>query len=444
MADLRRLTTDAKRLYEALDLLLEQEAVSDSDIDFKEIWFTAKNRPFSLHILSRQNETVARLYLKILSSVVALTDSSEKRIMQIRFIARILASCEHIDVSIKDIVADGMMLSEESIGEFQEIADKDVQQCLLVDLLLMCYLDGQADDAQLDFVAGFMAVLGINEQTTKVIGNIVRGILEQNDSLVFEQGKHFEVSNVYCYLKEIPDGIVVFDLEKAKVIDNEKVIIRGVEFKSNSIIDCITFKAKVIEFEDCVFNKVQGLISKSEHKKIIIKNCIFEDTEVAQTYMILRNAAITNSTFKNIRAYDSSNMPLIALDKCEVSGCKFEGIKLSSNQARYGSRFLHMIDTTFGNCKVNGLETNIKFYESSDYYYRRMIGLYGGRMFECEFSDFKLSDGSILLTLDTSNTTYSDIEINNILCSSYYTRIKTNHLDYGSKYRESNEYIFQL
>lgn len=443
MADLRGLTTDAKRLYEALDFLVEQqETVNDNDIDFKEIWFTAKNRPFTLHILSRKEETVARMYLKILASLVALTTSTEKRTIQIRFIARILASCTNVDVSIKDIITDGIMLSEESISEFQGITEEDVQQCLLVDLLLLCYLDGQPDDAQLNFVAGFMAVLGTKEENVKAIGNVVRGILEQNDSFVFEQGKYFEVSNVYCYLKEIPDSLVMFDLEKAKTVDAEKVILKGVEFKSNSTIDCSKFKASIIEFTNCTFSKVQGLINKSEDKKIIIKNCTFKDSEVEQTYMVLRNATISNSTFKNIRTFNSINSPLIVLDKCEVSECTFEGIKLSSNQDLYGGRFLEMFKTTFGNCKISGLETEFKYTTSNTAYYRRIIGLYGGRMFECEFNDFKLSNSSILVSFNNDITTYSDIQINNISCSNYYVGINEN-LSYGTQQKKLYEEIFK-
>ena len=72
MADLRELTTDAKRLYEALDYLLEkQDNANTDDIDFKEIWFSAKARPFHNHLASTLEDFEARRHLLVLSSLIA-------------------------------------------------------------------------------------------------------------------------------------------------------------------------------------------------------------------------------------------------------------------------------------------------------------------------------------------------------------------------------------
>ena len=93
MADLRELTTDAKRLYEAMDELLEkQDETKSEDIDFKEIWFGAKSRTFQGHIVEKLDEYEADRYLKILSAMTALAEETNRKTIQIRFLARVLAA----------------------------------------------------------------------------------------------------------------------------------------------------------------------------------------------------------------------------------------------------------------------------------------------------------------------------------------------------------------
>ena len=80
MADLRELMTDAKRLYEALeDLTAKQDEIRKDDIDLKEIWQSAKNRPFKNHMLSAQEYSICRRYLGMLSCIVALSDDGKRR-----------------------------------------------------------------------------------------------------------------------------------------------------------------------------------------------------------------------------------------------------------------------------------------------------------------------------------------------------------------------------
>lgn len=225
MADLRKLTTDAKRLYEALDYLLEkQDRANADDIDFKEIWFGAKSRPFEHHCIEQLELEEARSYLLILAGLIALADNADKKKAQIRFLARIIAGYKKEEIQLEDLVNDGLLIQEKNIDELLAIKEESIRTCLLVDLLLMIYLDEIMIDKQTDYVVGTIAFVGINKEKTCAIGNIVKGILEQRDEIVLSQARYIDITGVYCYMQNLPDGILVSDLCKAKDVDTDKII----------------------------------------------------------------------------------------------------------------------------------------------------------------------------------------------------------------------------
>jgi hypothetical protein len=408
MADLRELTTDAKRLYEAMDVLLaKQESEHTDDIDFKELWFSAKARPFQTHVLSTKEELLCKRYLTILAGAAALADNKEKRTIQVRFIARILAACSNCEMDIKELITDGMTLTEKGIDELTELADPEIQTCLLVDLLLLCYIDGDVDEKQLDFAIGWMAMFGLKRETAKAIGCAVKGILEQDDDAVIAQNGFLNVKNLYCYIKNLPDGILVSDIEQAKGIEAEKIIFTGVTWKAIPTIKCDAFKAQVIEFSKCTFDGIQGIVGKN--KKVIIKNCIFKDSEVEQNFMTLKNATILDCRFTNISSLKSQNQHLFQLMDSRVEGCTFENDTITHMGA--GGGLLKAKNCVISQCYFEEITTTL----IGDNYYKNIVVIYGGRIFSCRFDKCELAGSSFLLTV-FENAFFRDIFVQNFKC----------------------------
>ena len=309
MADLRELTTDAKKLYEALDYLLEkQDKANADDIDFKEIWFSAKSRPFEHHCIEQLEPEETRSYLLILAGLIALADDTEKKKVQIRFLARIIAGYKKADFQLRDIVNDGLLLEEKHIDELLEIKIEAIKICLLVDLLLLIFLDEVLIERQMDYAVGTMAFIGIDKERTYAIGNAVKGILEQNDETVMAQAKYIDIVGMYCYMQKSPDGIVVSDLNEARNIVAKKIIFTGLYFEATPTIVLDEYGADVIEFSNCEFKSLQGLVCKT--KRVILKNCTFLGCEAEENMFILRNAEIMGCKFEGIKTYDTKKKHL--------------------------------------------------------------------------------------------------------------------------------------
>lgn len=409
MADLRELTTDAKRLYEALDYLLgkQEESNNVEDIDFKEIWFSAKARPFEQHNIGKLEEFEAKRYLLALSGLIALGDTLEKRVIQVRFMARVLASYKKAQYDLKEIINGGLLIEEKNIDELQEIMNGEINTSLVVDLLLMVYLDSTVCEKQLDYVAGIMALTGMDRVTVNAIGNVVKGILEQNDKLILAQSKDIDVTSVYCYMQNPPDGVLVNNLDKAKAVNAEKIIFNGIEWEAIPVINIDEYQADIIEFANCSFERIEGIINTK--KKILLTDCRFTDCEVAEKFLCLKNAKISNCKFLNIASFDTKTIHLFVFLDSEVSGTEFKNITIQhSNNGRPFGGFLKAKNSVFANIFVDSLMTQF----DTDYDCRRVIDIYGGRMIDCKFNNCNLSNCSYLFTF-SEGTVKNHISIEN-------------------------------
>lgn len=379
MADLRELTTDAKRLYEALDYLLEkQDSAGAEQLDLKEIWFGAKSRPFQSHILCQKEETICRRYLVILSALISLTEDTAKKTIQVRFLARILAACKETDWGIRELVTDGMLLEERILDEFQELQDEDLQNSLLIDLLLLTYLDGQPDEKQLDFAVGFMALSGIGQERAGAIGAVVKGLLQQDDDGIIRQRKYLSLENIYCYMKNPPDGILVTDLEQAKMLAVPKVIFAEWIFQELAEMDCDQFQAEVIEFRGCHFIGINRFVNKE--KKVLLTDCVFEKCSVTEEWMIARNTTIRGCTFRNLSALLDGNWlskPMIVLKDSKVEKSVFTDIQIQNDRREWGSLCVSL-DTNIKECTFIKIEIDTGDYSSYT------IWAYNGNVYNCK------------------------------------------------------------
>lgn len=390
MADLRELTTDAKRLYEALDYLLEkQDKANVDDIDFKEIWFGAKSRPFEHHCIEKLDPEEARSYLLILAGLIALSDDIDRKKVQIRFLARIIAGYQKAELQLREIVNDGLLLQEKNIDELLQIKVESTKTSLLIDLLVMVYLDEVMIDKQMDYVVGTMALIGISKEKTCAIGNIVKGILEQNDELILAQARSIDITGLHCYMQSPPDGILVFDLSEAKNIEADKLIFIDCKWEAIPTIELDEYKAKVIEFSNCEFKSLQGLICKS--KKVILRNCNILECETEENLFVLKNAEIIGCTFDGIKTYDSKKKHLLYLLDSDVTDTVFSNIFI---QHKNFGGIMKSKNSELKNVTFKGITTR-----GGSYGAKRVFDFDGGRLVSCCFKNSTLADDSYLLTI---------------------------------------------
>lgn len=413
MADLRELTTDAKRLYEALEYLLEKhDKANADDIDFKEIWFGAKSRPFEHHCIEQLEPEEARSYLLILAGLIALADDADKKKVQIRFLARIIAGYKKADFQLIDIVNDGLLLEEKNVDELLEIKDESIKTCLLVDLLLMVYLDETLVDRQMDYVVGTMAFVGIDREKTCAIGNAVKGILEQKDETVIAQAKYIDIVGMYCYMQNSPDGILVSDLNEARNIVAKKIIFTGLNLEAASTIVLDEYGADVIEFSNCEFKSIQGLVCKT--KRVILKKCTFLDCEVEENMFILRNAEIMGCKFEGIKTYDTKKKHLFYLLDSHITETIFNNISIQHNYSCPYGGILKAKNTVLKNVTFDGMTTR----SGSRRFCRRVFDFDGGRLVNCSFNNCSLARDSYLLTI-SSDTPKSQVVIERLNSDCY-------------------------
>lgn len=423
MPDLRDLTTDAKRLYEAMDYLLEQQDKANTDdIDFKEIWFGAKSRPFEHHCIENLDVDEAKSYLLILSGLIALADSAAKRVIQVRFLARIIAGYKKAELSLRNIVDSGLLIQENNIDELQKIESQNEKIYLLIDLLLLVYLDGNIAERQIDYAVGFMAVLGIDRAKAMAIGNVVKGILEQNDTLILKQSEKIDITGVYCYMKNLPDGVLVHDLEKAKSVKADKIIFLGLTWEAIPRINIDEYKAEIVEFDHCTFHSILGLTCLS--KKVVFMDCQFTDCEVEENLFILRNATINNTLFSGLKTRASQCRHLFYLYDCEVTDSKFINININhSNKNSYGG-VLKCKNSVLKNLTFESIVTK----GGGGLWDRHVLDIDGGRIMNCKFEKCILERTTKLIA-STKETAMGQITVVDSNCTAEDTEYSNHYVD---------------
>lgn len=434
MGDLRELTTDAKRLYEALDVLLtrQDEAAKDT-ADFKEIWRSAKSRSFTEHILVKEEEYTAVRYLKVLAGLIALSKDKENHLVQLRYLARILAACKNVNMELEAVVSEGMLLNEQSFDEIFAIENQDIKDSLVIDMLLMCGLHGSLEDIQLDYVTGFMSVLGLSREKTEAIGDIVKGILEQDDVLVMNQAQYTNIGIVYGIMKNPPDGILVADLDKAKSVKASKIIFSGISWEGIPVIYCDQFEAGEITFDGCTFKGVQGI--RSITKKVHLKNCRFENCDVKETLLTLVNSTIEDCTFNNIKSFDSECSFIIQLKDSKMENTEFDNVCITTNnENRYGG-FLRCLNSVIHKIKVHDISVAAK------YGCRNLLDLEGGRLYESTFEDVDLTTPGTFFVRTWNNAIVENISTANINYASYSSSFESSYSSNQTN-RQDNDMVF--
>lgn len=386
MEDLRALTVDARRLYEELDRMLErQDAVNVDNINYEEILFSAKERPFKGHILCDKDELICKRYLTILSAIISLTNDVNKKTAQVRFLARILAACTEINVELKEVITDGMLMNERCIDEFQKVKDEELQVSLLIDLLLVTYLDGKAENKQLNFVIECMAMLGLEKEQVTAIGQVVKGLLEQDDILVMNQYQLLNIENVYCYMKNPPDGILVGDLEEAKKIKTKKIIFYGETYQTVREINCDLYEAEVIEFNGCHFVGINSFVNGN--KKLYLNDCIFEKCETDETIFVLEHTEITLCEFKNFELNSKRGWPaVLKMSHCSITKSNFVNIKLKGSV-----RLIDSCDTTISDNDFIDITQNLNYQSNA------VINVSAGAISNCKLINWNVAGKAIYL-----------------------------------------------
>jgi hypothetical protein len=401
MADLRELTTDAKRLYDALgDLLAKQEAASQQDeIDFNAIWFGAKSRPFTGHVLVGQEDVVRQKYVRLLSAMLELAENPEIRLMQIRFLGRILAAFSK-ENCLREVVADGKLLTAHFIEEFQEMNTNDLSQALLVDMFLMIYLPGQVEAKQLDFAVGFLALLGPDRQVTEALSQVVKGILIGDDEQIAQQLPYVDVNLFRCYMQVPYDVPFAYDLRRAQGVSG-KLVFRHVIFQGLPRVNLDEYAAQEIIFEQCRFEDIQGITKWDERKALHFVDCEFNQCDIQENLLSLQNATMKNCSFDQIKAVCTDKYIL------QLAGCQCEGLHLQDIfiQHKDCGGLLRMFNSNIKDIVVEHLDTALQGNPS----YRYIIVVYRGQLLQAKIIDWRLSGDSYVL-VKTADATVDDVD----------------------------------
>lgn len=371
---------DAGNLYDALVEMREKRDTNTSggETDFKRLSFCAGSAPFHGHRLANQSEFVRRAYLRLLAGLVSQTQA-QCREAKIVHIGRILAAMP--DGDLESLFTDAATITTDDLESFRESLPEELRPLFLFDLLLLCWLDGEPEEAELRYAAGFMSAFAMPEKQSEALAKAVRAVLGQDRDALFGLVNDIPCELFLCYLDQ-SDCAIVASLEEARQIKGKSVIIFHTEISNLDLpIDMDVFPAKSVEFQSCTFQNMQGLFAERLPVKIV--NCRFEQCKVAQNLLALHKATIQDTDFIKCEATRLNGMQiyLIACRESIIENCTFlqDIIQCSDCMDRGG--LLGTIESTITNCKFQAC------FSDGGYYNPCFISVKGGTLNKCQFKD---------------------------------------------------------
>lgn len=152
----------------------------NTDIDYSKIELLAKQLSFGKHPLDKLDDgRVRQVYLEMLLNIVRLDFEEEISLNRLIFIQWIQKE-SRIDWSLEDLFKDCYKIKADSYHEMVDIIPNEYRECFIVDTLIVANLGGLANTEIYEYIAGLVAILGVDKERLKTLSIVARTALCQN------------------------------------------------------------------------------------------------------------------------------------------------------------------------------------------------------------------------------------------------------------------------
>ena len=361
-------------LIEDLASTESNESVAPS-IDIKRIEQLARQSSYKLHFINSLDEDIIIKYCALLSSVVRLTDDTEKKVKQYYFIARILYG-NKLTIAFDEIIMNAEMINISDFEFMKQELGADIK-VLLFDMLLAISMDGTMDDKQLDYICEVFAYVDLSKKDIEYILKVTSCVLKAEERSLFKYADGFPIAKLSCYLNKAIKCEVVTSWEEF-IKSKDKVIIAVGLCIKNTELPIDEYKKKSIRFLNCKFENVSSI--SAADTKVEFEDCSFLDCQ--KKYELRYADSISNREKSHLHA-------LFEFNKAEFTNCIFE--KCSHINNMEASEILkvnrgHIVDCVFQNCSI-GTNSIVKETISTVYRYEYGAIIYAEKVsiVGCEF-----------------------------------------------------------
>lgn len=150
------------------------------NIDYMKIELLAKQLSFGKQPLDKLDDVrVRQVYLEMLLNIVRLDLEEEISLNRLVFIQWIQKESK-IDWSLEDLFKDCYKIEADSYHEMVDIIPEKYRECFIVDTLIVANLGGSANKEIYEYIAGLVAILGVDKERLKTLSFVARAALCQN------------------------------------------------------------------------------------------------------------------------------------------------------------------------------------------------------------------------------------------------------------------------
>jgi uncharacterized protein YjbI with pentapeptide repeats len=420
-SNLKGLELEVQKLNHIITELVEENtAEKEDDIDLGKLQNLGKQAPFQNHYIGNKDVDLADKYAVLLASAAALEEKKEKRIGQYYFIARIMASSK-TQTALDEIVRDSKMISIKDFDSIGNELGNNGKKALLFDIFLMIALQGDIHEKQLDYFCEINAYFNTKKAEMQSIYQLVHCILTAEEKQIYQYAKNFPVNVLSCYLSKPISGQVVTSVQEISKVKDSNIIIYGVAFQ-NTEVQIDDYKKKKIKFINCTFENVTSVtatITRVEFDGCWFKDCqkekekevkskidnsnpisavinnttLFGENFVSGSAKLFefKEAYIQNCNFENCEILnDSKESIILKIEKGSVENCNFHNCSIKA-KINYGS-IVYTEKVSITNCKF--IDCRCQFYGNNTSRKGMFVPLYrcvciifckGGNVKKCKF-----------------------------------------------------------
>lgn len=216
------------------DMEMLRKTANKSTIDFKRIKRLAKQFQFAKHPINRlKDANTCRSYIEILLCIVLLEDGEEERLNRLIFIQWLQTEAS-IEWTLEQLYTACYQLTKESYTELFETIPKDYKESLLVDALIVAYMNGEANADICEYIADLCEASEIERDTLLFLYQMARIALTQKvERMPREKNK---VEKMFPFLHYFDESVrrTIFEKLRRVVVEVSWKQVRYFEWRLNS------------------------------------------------------------------------------------------------------------------------------------------------------------------------------------------------------------------
>lgn len=281
--------------------LLQAEQSKDGHAEayaLDEILIMAGQSTFKKHILAKADPHTQKIYLQMLSALVATTQDDALKRAQLLYLARLMLSAQNASLQLEELLLQGQLLEAKDLDEFLNCVTEQYRQSFIVEALILLNLTGGAEAEGQQLLAEYLTLFAVTAEALRQYLALAKALLENDPAAVWRTPNRIDLNIFLPYFAyfgdrdtlgwDYGDTTIVYRLQGLNSVATKRCVLLDMAISDQQeVIDLSNHPGQIIHFKHCTFRRIQGITCQNAHKRVIFEHCHFSDCHLTEGNLLL-------------------------------------------------------------------------------------------------------------------------------------------------------------